>query len=515
MVVKTHFGKENQEKLSLNIGIVGGGRACKYFLELLRQEELPYLDIHLLGVCDINPEAEGFVLAKEMGLYTTRDFRKLFEIDGLEGIVELTNSRDVLLELIHKRPKRVGIIEHNIGRFIRNLYLINQRLESAEKQVLMEKMISEFLFQQARQRIVILNTDFTIEDVNDAYLESLGKKRKEVIGSYCYQFIRGIDMPCSELEQGFRCPMVETLRTGESSHAIHEDPVEGEVPAYIDIVTYPVKDSSGEIIRVIEIWRDITKEMSSRMEVSVRKMKSDLNKLVEEDRLISIGKLAASCVHEINNPIQGLLTFSYLMQKILAEGSPEGEDLEQLKQIASLMSDELDRCGNIVSGLLSFSRESSMETCAFDLNEVLKAVITLTQHKMELQGIEFNVELSRHLLMINGDPSRIQQCFLNLVFNAIEAMPSAGSLDIVSRTDDEKKNAIVEIRDTGYGIQSKHLDYVFDPFFTTKSSGEGTGLGLSIVYGIVKNHHGSIEVNSEEGKGTVFVLSFPMEAAHG
>ena len=507
----TSSSGNNTEKLSLKLGIVGGGRACKYFLELLDKETLPHLDINLVGVCDINDQAEGIRLARKMGIYVTGDYKDLFNIDGLDGIIELTNSREVLLELVNHRPKRVAIIEHNIGRFIRSLYLIDQQLKSAEKQVMMEKMISEFLIQQAKQRIIVLNTDFTIEDINEAYLEILGKKREEVIGEYCYQLIQGKNEPCTVTDAGFECPMVETLRTGESAHVIHEDPISKDRPAYNNILTYPVKNNDGEIVRIIEIWRDITQEMVLKMENRVRELKSDLNKLVQEDRLISLGKLAASCVHEINNPIQGLLTFSHLIQESLAQGPPAGEELEKLGRIVSLMSNELDRCGRIVSGLLSFSRENPMEYTDLDLNDILEAVIALTQHKIELQGISLTTDLSEKILPVRGDRNQLQQCFLNLIFNAIEAMSLGGGLNITSRINRERTGAVVEIRDTGYGIPTKNIDHIYDPFFTTKDTGEGTGLGLSIVYGVVKDHNGRIEVKSSEGEGATFKLNFPLQ----
>ena len=204
---------------------------------------------------------------------------------------------------------------------------------------------------------------------------------------------------------------------------IHEHTISSDRAIYCDMVTYPVKDPAGEIVRVIEVWRDITEELSSRWERRARALKADLRKLIQEDRLISLGKLVASSVHEINNPIQGLLTFSHLMQEILDESEPDAEDLEKFREYLSLMSRELERCGGIVSGLLSFSRTSSTDFKDVDLNEILEQVISLTRHKMELQNIQLNTELSPKPLLINGDPNQLQQCFLNLVFNAIEAMP--------------------------------------------------------------------------------------------
>jgi len=187
------------------------------------------------------------------------------------------------------------------------------------------------------------------------------------------------------------------------------------------------------------------------------------------------------------------------------------------------MTPELERCGDIVSGLLSFSRETPLEYKSINLNEILEAVIALTQNKMELQGIKLTTHLYPGLLLVRGNASRLEQCLLNLFFNAMEAMPEGGELSVISELDPTQKQVLVEIRDAGSGIHEQDLDHVFDPFFTTKEAGEGTGLGLSIVYGIVKNHGGDIRVKSEVGKGSSFFLEFPslsltsngMEENHG
>lgn len=344
-----------------NLAIVGGGRACKFFIELLRSEPLPYLTINILGVCDINPEAEGFVLANKLGIYTTSNFKDLFKIKNINSIIDLTGSREVWLEIIRFRPKEVGVLEHNIGGLMRRLFDVNKNLESAERLLIIEKTFSDFLIQQSTAAIVILNTDFTIVETNEAYLKAVNKSKKEVIGANCYKISHGYSAPCSSSQPEMECPMVETLRTGISSHVIHEHLSPEGQATYCNIVTYPLKDQYGEIFHIIEVWRDITDELSYRWDKKVKELKSDLQKLVQEDRMISLGKLVASCTHEINNPIQGLLTFSHLMQEILAEGKPSSKDLEQFKKYLSLMSNELERCGIIVSGLLSFSRESPRE----------------------------------------------------------------------------------------------------------------------------------------------------------
>ena len=498
------------EGLSFRLAIVGGGRACKFFLELIKSNLFPMLKIELAGVCDIDSQAEGLVMAKEMGVFTTDDFRDFFKIENLDGIIELTNNQKVLLDLIKLRPKRVAVVEYNIGKLLRTLFTINQQLKAAEHQVILEKMSSDFLIQQSNAAIAVLNTDFTIAEANEAYLNMLKKTKNEVVGSYCYETYYGLSAPCSIARPTLKCPMVETMKTGKSAHVIHEFAGPREDSTYGNIVTYPLKDQNGEILRIIEIWRDVTEEISTRWAARVAAIKADLRQMIQEDRMISLGKLVASCVHEINNPIQGLLTFSHLMQEMVASNQIEPESVAKFKDYLAMMSTELDRCGNIVSGLLSFSRETPISFIDINMNDVINGVISLTRHKIELQNIHLTVDLVPEILPVKGDTNHLQQCILNLVFNAIESMPEGGNLEIKSNCDVGRKHFQIYIKDTGCGISQENREHIFDPFFTTKPEGEGTGLGLSIVYGIVKNHGGKVDVQSNPGEGTRFTLTFPL-----
>jgi len=504
-------GKRDQGSgvLRLRLGIVGGGRACKFFLELLQKDPFPYLAVEVTGVCDIRPDAEGLLLAKEMGIYTTGDFRDLFRIKPLDGILELTSSRDVLLALIRERPKGLGILEHNIGQLLRSLFLVDLGLKRAEEKVAAEKEVSEFLIQQTNERIVVVSPDFKIIKANESYMAATTWPKDQVIGARCYEVSRGLISPCSISQPDLKCPLLETLRTGQSAQVIHEHQDLDGRTVYHDIVTYPMRNALGEIVQVMEIWRDITQELSSRWEKHVRELKADMKKLMQEDRMVSLGKLVASSVHEINNPIQGLLTFSCLMRETLETGKPSDKDLEDFKKYLSLMSPELERIGRIVSGLLSFARQSEPSWSSVDINEVLEQVLHLTLHKMDIQGICVETCLAEGPLIVDGDVHQLQQCFLNIVFNAIEAMPQGGRLTVTSALDPSTGLVRVDFKDTGIGIAEEELDHIFDPFFTTKAEGQGTGLGLSIVHGIMKAHKGDVEVSSHKGKETSFVLLFP------
>jgi PAS domain S-box-containing protein len=497
--------------LTLNLAIVGGGRTCKRFLKQLQINALPFLNINIIGVCDIDPKAEGLLYARELGICTTADFEDFFNLRDLDGIVELTYDKKVLGELIRKRPQHVGIMEHNIARFLTSYLALSQKtLRSAEQQIVLEQMISDFMMQLKNEPIVMLNRDFSIEHVNSAFLSMTGKTKEEVIGSYCYKIIYGYNAHCSSAHPENECPMIETLRTGESAHVIHESTDLQTSPSYCHVVSYPIKNQEGQIVKVIEIWQDITEKILSRWEKRARELKDDLNQLVQEDRMISLGKLAASCVHEINNPIQGLLMFSRLIQDSLSQDKLKRKDIDNMKYYASLMSSEIERCGNIISGLLSFARETSNEYKEVDLNEVLESVIALTQHKMSLTDIKLVNDISQEPLAVRGDRNQLQQCFLNIIFNAMEAMPDGGQLSIVSKKSRDAHQACLEFRDTGCGIAKENLDNIFDPFFSSKKKGQATGLGLSIVHGVVKSHCGEIRLDSNVGSGTTFILDFPL-----
>lgn len=378
----------------------------------------------------------------------------------------------------------------------------------AEVQINLERRSYDILFRQSNEGIMVLNPDFTIVDANAAFLKSVKKTREEALGKPCHETIKGFYAPCSFSQVGFECPVVQTLRTGKSAFVIHEYSGPDGQTNYFNIAAYPITDTNGNVVRIIELWREITEQITSRWENRIRRMETDMKKMIQEDRMVSLGRLAASCVHEINNPIQGLLTFSRLMQTMLEKDRLSAGDLADFKKFTGLMSGELERCGEIISGLLSFSRESSIEYRELDINDIVTSVASLTRHKMELSDIRLRTGLASGPLTVIGDKNQLQQCFLNLIFNAIEAMPEGGTLEISTRRAEGRSE--IEVRDTGSGIREADLDHIFDPFFTTKEEGKGAGLGLSIVYGTVKTHRGDIKVKSREGKGTSFVLTFPV-----
>jgi two-component system, NtrC family, sensor kinase len=504
-----------KERIPLKLAIVGGGRTCAFFLDLIDLNAFADLSIKVIAVCDVDPQAPGYRKAAALGIPTTQDIDELLEKPGLDVVIELTNNPQVLLDLVKKRPQRVGILEYNFGRFLRRFFSVDQKLQAAEQQMMLHKLISDFLIQQARQQIVILNRDFTISDANSAFFEAIGMQRDKAVGTHCYHSIYAFDTPCSSTQLGLTCPMLETLRTGKSTHVVHSPPDPWEGAAAKEIVTYPIRNAQGEIVRVIEVWRDLSPAISSRWIAREKELKEDLNHLIAEDRLISMGKLVASCVHEINNPIQGLLTFCDMSGDLLAQDTLRPVDMDELRKFNRIMLEELERCGRIVSGLLSFSRESRLIYAETDLNEVVANVIDLTHHRIALQNIELCVDACSDHLILRGDANHLQQCLLNVVFNAVEAMPDGGTLSVATRMAEGGKLAKIRVQDSGVGISKADRARIFEPFYTTKPPGQGTGLGLSIVYGVVTSHGGRIEIETPENGGTAFILEFPLSTEAG
>jgi two-component system NtrC family sensor kinase len=237
---------------------------------------------------------------------------------------------------------------------------------------------------------------------------------------------------------------------------------------------------------------------------------ADQERLLHQDKMISLGRLAASVVHEINNPLAGILNYIRLMLKIMNRDAIDTDQLDKFKRYLTLIEGETGRCSRIVSNLLAFSRKSQMEFTDVDVNELIEKCILLSQHKVSLQNIEIRTILEPGAPKVHGDYNQIQQAVINLVFNAVDAMPDGGTLSLGSVLRASEQMVQIRVADTGCGIPKEEQNHLFEPFYTTKKEGKGLGLGLATVQGIVERHRGKVCVESESGKGSVFTLELPV-----
>ncbi len=250
---------------------------------------------------------------------------------------------------------------------------------------------------------------------------------------------------------------------------------------------------------------------ANELQEANRDLKNTQNQLVQSAKLSAIGQLTAGVSHELKNPLGGILGYAqFIMQKVRKTGA-ENLNPKELKDIVTYIEyieKESIRCQSIISSLLKFSRVSTDDISLLNVNQVLEESIVLTQHQLDINEIEVIKELAPDLPEVVGNGHQLQQVFTNLMINAQQAMESGGKLTVSTKLN---KGAVeISFADTGIGIAKENLQDIFNPFFTTKEEGKGTGLGLSVSYGIIQDHRGSIEVESEPGRGTVFYIKLPV-----
>ncbi len=252
---------------------------------------------------------------------------------------------------------------------------------------------------------------------------------------------------------------------------------------------------------------------SKQLEYKVQKKSEELsevqNELINVERIASLGKLSASVAHEINNPLSGILIYTKLIHKQI-----ENQEISQIKREnilkqLKLIESETKRCGDIVKGLLDFSRKDQDDFENKHLNEILQGTYELMMHHIRIANITFLTDLSASRDIIWCSPNQIKQACIAIIVNASEAVSEKG--EIIIRTRNADNNSVrLEISDNGCGIPPEDIPHIFQPFFSTKRDARGIGLGLAIVHGIVTNHSGKIEVDSVVGRGTTVSLIFPL-----
>ncbi|OGN90440.1 MAG: hypothetical protein A2Y88_00415 [Chloroflexi bacterium RBG_13_48_10] len=226
-------------------------------------------------------------------------------------------------------------------------------------------------------------------------------------------------------------------------------------------------------------------------------------KFMESERLALIGQLAANVAHELNNPLQGIVTYSHLLLERSTIDDP-------IKQTLQKIVVQANRSRDIIRGLLDFSRQRKPDKTLSNINNLLNESVSFLENQALMQNVQVITQLVDDLPSVVIDPSQVQRVFINMIVNAAEAMNGNGQLTVSTKRDVVGECIEISFTDTGMGIKEENLEKIFDPFFTTKETGHGVGLGLAISYGIIKEHGGTISVESEVGKGTTFIIRLPI-----
>lgn len=253
--------------------------------------------------------------------------------------------------------------------------------------------------------------------------------------------------------------------------------------------------------------------LEERVAERTKALRDAQSQLIQNEKMVSLGKLSASIAHEINNPLSGILTYAKLVIRKFAGGARDEETVASAVQSLALVERETERCITIVRSLLDFARQRDPAFEQVDVNAVILEALSLLTNRIALDGTSLEKALA-DVPRIRADFGQLRQALLNTMLNACQAMEKEpGTLSVSSRSLPEQRSVEIRISDTGVGIPPEHLSSIFDPFFTTKK--KGTGLGLSVVYGIIDRHGGFVDIESEVGKGTSVQIRLPVAGAVG
>jgi len=344
-------------------------------------------------------------------------------------------------------------------------------------------------------------------DLSLSYLDEGIRKQGLVVVAYIASFFliisivlyiilwKFVHTPVSILSKGMK-----RVASGNLDYNVRIDTKDemGELAEAFNAMTADLSKAKKELVE----WGNTLEKKVGEKTEEIRKAHAQL---IHSAKLASLGRMAAGVAHEINSPLTGIVTFSHLLLKKFPEGSEDREDIE-------VVIEQANRCSNIIKGLLSFARATTVDKGPVNINDVLKSSLNMVSRKADFFNITIEQNLDESLSPVEANASQLQQVFLNMILNAADAMEGKGTLTVYTRkvTENDRTFAEVEFTDTGYGISQENMAKLFEPFFTTKPVGKGTGLGLAVSHGIVQEHGGKIFVKSTVGEGSSFFVRLPL-----
>ncbi|MDP2278537.1 MAG: ATP-binding protein [Nitrospirota bacterium] len=254
---------------------------------------------------------------------------------------------------------------------------------------------------------------------------------------------------------------------------------------------------------------DRLRDAMSSLGLAIKRLHEKQEQLIETEKLATLGKFSAGVAHEINNPLAIINEKAGLMKDII-ELSADFPNKDKFLNILHSISDSVNRCRVITHRILGFARKTDVTTETINLNNLIREVLGFVEKELLFRNIRLEINLAENLPELEGDTIQLEQVFLNILKNAIDAVEEGGNIWISTDTKDDN-TVSVSVKDTGHGIPKEMLVHIFDPFFTTKEKGKGIGLGLSITYGIIKRLGGNIFVESEPDKGATFTVELPIK----
>ncbi|MCX8030770.1 MAG: ATP-binding protein [Thermodesulfovibrionales bacterium] len=386
----------------------------------------------------------------------------------------------------------IGIEYIKLG-FYRELQEKIIELQSSNLQLDIKQQHLQSIIDGITDVMATVSLDFKITSINRFYYDFF--EEKDPIGKLCFNVFRQRNSVCPE------CPIFTALQTNQVQRQIVMIPIRGKIH-HFEITASPLRKSDSYPIGVLILKRDVTLEKEYQA------------KLYQAEKMSTIGLLAASVAHEMNNPLTAISGFAQGLRRKLPvlKKNLDKSVSDEIEEYLNIILKECKRCKDIVQNLLDLGRIRQQKMTLLDLNSIIIDTVQLIRHHSKKRKKDFiKLRLYKQLPMIYGDISQLKQVVLNLLLNALDATEKKG--DIIITTSKVGKELVeMSIQDSGVGIPKEYLDRLFEPFFTTKPLGRGTGIGLSTCYNIIKNHEGDIFVSSELGKGTTFTVQLPIKS---
>lgn len=365
------------------------------------------------------------------------------------------------------------------------------------RQVSDQRRFTERIIDTLPVGLYVIDRDYRIEVWNRKRETGFqGISREEAVGRTIFEILHR--QPAEMLRQEFD----DAFLTGEVQQFSMESSSTGELRFY-RITKIPMRDDTGEITHVITLGEDVTEWREAQ------------ERFAQAEKLAAIGQLAAGVMHEINNPLATIAACAESLSLGLGDAARNGDSVPaESGEYLRIVESEVQRCKRIVDRLLEFSRPRPLVPEPVDVNAVVEQTLFLLKHHTRFKRYTVQVELDSSAPVTRGNSEQLVQVLMALLINAMDSMGEDGVIELrTSRAAGTRELAIVEVRDHGEGIPRAHLAKIFEPFYTTKLPGRGTGLGLSICYGIVAEHGGRIEVESELGEGSIFRVELPGDDA--
>jgi two-component system NtrC family sensor kinase len=485
-----------QAWVSLKMAIIGGGKACDDLLNLLIEEHLSPLNIEILGVADPNPDAPGMIHARRLSIYTTPDFRQLYNLSDLNFLIELTGSNAVREQIIKTKPLEVSFMDHRSSRVLWDLLQIN-----AEKYQL---KLGEIALQEEIRRhkeylenILINSSDMIITTDLDRHIVTFNPAGERLLG-YSPEEMRGKKVEELWINPEERQRLLSEVYSKGSVNNFRTTLISKNGQGVdISLSLSLLKDNADQVIGTVGISKDVTEENRLRRQ------------LIENERLAAIGQTVAGLAHCIKNILNGLKGGSYLINVGLKR-----KENGLISEGWQTVQKSISRISRLSLDMLNYSHDRKPDLQPTDPFLLAKETTEMVFQAALLEGIEVSIK-GQEGLPVLLDPTQIGRALLNLIDNAIDACREKDYLEdekprVEVMVDREDKEVRFIVRDNGMGMDAEVQSQLFKRFYSTKETG-GTGLGLPVTQKIINEHQGTLKWESIPGKGSAFFILLPIQ----